>query len=107
MNDLVIVAYRPKPDCEAHLLELLKDHVPFLRRLGFATERPSYLMQSKDGTFVEVFEWKEGAVAKAHEHPEVLAKWDQYEKVCDYTSLKDLLEAQDLFATFKPIDPPL
>jgi hypothetical protein len=61
-------------------------------------------MRAKDGVVVEVFEWREGAVAKAHEHPEVLAMWAKYEAVCDYTRLTNLSEAHDLFATFEPIE---
>ena len=105
MNDLVIVAYKPKPGCGEKLLELLKDHTPFLRRLGLATDRPNHLMHARDGTIIEVFEWKEGAVAKAHEHPAVLEMWKEYEKVCDYTPLHEVPETHDLFATFRPIEP--
>ncbi len=34
----MIAAYPPKPGHEAALLELARDHTPFLQRLGFATE---------------------------------------------------------------------
>jgi hypothetical protein len=52
MGDVVIVAYRPKPGREAELLELTRDHVPFLRRLGLATDRPTTVMQNRDGVIV-------------------------------------------------------
>lgn len=61
-------------------------------------------MKAKDGTIVEVFEWNDGAIAKAHEHPDVLAMWGEYEKACDYLPLKNLAEANDLFAGFEPLD---
>ena len=104
MGDMVIVAYRPKPGKADALLALVKDHAPFLRRLGFATDRTPLIMQAKDGALVEVFEWVEGAISKAHEHPAVLALWQDYEAVCDYLPLHQLPEAQDLFAQFKPIE---
>jgi hypothetical protein len=104
MGDMVIAAYRPKPGQEAALLELTRDHVPRLRRLGLATDRPCLTMKAKDGTIVEVFEWKDGAIAKAHHHPDVLAMWDEYANACDYVRLVDLAEATEMFAGFVPID---
>ena len=104
MGEMVIVAYKPKPGQEDALLALTRDHVPRLRRLGLASDRPFLAMKAKDGTVVEVFEWNDGAIAKAHEHPDVLAMWGEYEKACDYVPLKSLAEANDLFAGFEPLD---
>jgi hypothetical protein len=104
MGDMVIVAYRPKPGQEAALLALLRDHLPFLRRLGLATARPPMAMRGADGVIVEVFEWAPGAIASAHENPEVLALWGRYAAVCDYVPLRDLPETGEMFATFAPID---
>jgi len=104
MGDMVIAAYRPKPGQAEALLALTRDHVPRLRRLGLASERPCLAMKAKDGTIVEVFEWNDGAIAKAHEHPDVLAMWDDYAKVCDYVRLVDLAEAAEMFAGFEPLD---
>jgi hypothetical protein len=104
MGRMVIVGYRPKPGCEDELLDLTRDHVPQLRRLGFATGRPAVAMRSKAGVIVEVFEWADGAIARAHEHPEVQAMWARYAAVCEYTPLHELAETKDLFAEFEPID---
>lgn len=103
LGDMVIVAYRPKAGRDDALVELVKDHVPFLRRLGLATDRPASAMKARDGVIVEVFEWKAGAIATAHENPEVRALWASYAEVCDYVPLKELPEAADLFAQFEPI----
>ena len=104
MGDMVIVAYRPKPGQEEALLALTREHVPILRKLGFATDRPTLAMTNKDGVVVEVFEWAEGAVRTAHGHPEVQAMWARYEAACDYVPLESLPEAKDMFATFRPIE---
>ena len=101
---MVIVGYRPKPGCAEALLALTRDHVPALRRLGLATDRPTLAMRAKDGTVVEVFEWAAGAIATAHENPAVLAMWGQYAAVCDYVPLHELPEMHDLFAQFEPIE---
>ncbi len=103
MGDMVIVAYRPKPGQEAALLALVKDHVPFLRRHGLATDRPALAMRAADGTIVEVFEWRDGAIATAHGHPAVQALWGEYAAACDYVPLNSLAEAGALFAQFEPI----
>ena len=76
MRNMVVVAYRPKPGCEAALTELVKEHVPRLRRLGLATERPALAGIGESGTIVEIFEWREGAIAAAHDDPAVRAMWD-------------------------------
>ncbi len=104
MGDMVIVAYRAKPGCEDALMALTLEHVPILRALGLATDRPALAMKAKDGVVVEVFEWRDGAIAKAHENPDVLAMWKRYAEVCDYQPLKNLSEAGDLFAQFVPIE---
>lgn len=104
MGDMVIVAYRPKAGREDDLLVLTRNHVPELRRLGLATDRPTLAMRSKEGVVVEIFEWREGAMEAAHTNPDVLAMWERYAAVCDYVPLNDLPEAREMFAQFEPIE---
>lgn len=101
---IVIVAYRPKPGREDELLQLAREHVPLLRREGLATDREAIVGRAKDGTIVEVFEWKAGAIAKAHENAEVGRLWQRYNAACDYIPLNTLPEAADMFAGFEPIE---
>jgi quinol monooxygenase YgiN len=99
-----IVCYRPKPGKEDDLLRLTREHVPILRKEGLVTERPAYAMRAKDGTIVEVFEWKSNdAIDAAHTNPEVIKLWKEYEAACDYVSLNTLAEAQEMVAGFEPI----
>jgi quinol monooxygenase YgiN len=105
MGVMVIVAYRPRPGREQRLLELTREHVQVLRRLGLATDRPACAMRAKDGTIVEVFEWKsKEALASAHANPEIQQMWKRYEEVCEYVPLATLKESSDLFAGFDPIE---
>jgi hypothetical protein len=60
----VIVAYRPREGKERKLFEVVKDHLPAIRDAGPATKRPPYVIQSKDGTIVEVFEWTSNAAVE-------------------------------------------
>lgn len=103
MGDVVIVAYRPLPGCEQALEALARTHVPFLRGLGLATNRPEILLRATDGTILEVFEWRDGGIEAAHTHPKMGALWGQYAALCTYVPLRELPETADMFATFKPI----
>jgi uncharacterized glyoxalase superfamily protein PhnB len=101
----VIACYRPRPGQEAALLELVRRHVPTLRRLGLATDRAPTLLQAADGTLVEVFEWASAdAIAAAHQQAEVLALWQAFGAACEIVKLPQLAETQQLFAEFTPVD---
>jgi hypothetical protein len=90
---MVIVAYKPKPGKEADLLELTREHVPLLRAEGLATDHPVTACQAKDGTVVEVFEWVDGGVQRAHTNPVVHRLWERYAAACDIVPLTTLPEA--------------
>jgi hypothetical protein len=104
MGDIVIAAYRAKPGCDAGLLALVMEHVPYLRSLGLVTDRPTYAMRAQNGTILEVLEWQDGAIAHAHEMPEIHELWEKFGAVCDYIPLRSLAEASNLFAQFTPLD---
>ena len=101
----VIVAYRPKPGKEQELLELVRNRVPTLRKEGLVTDRVPAIMRSRDGTIVEVSEWKsQEAIDAAHRNPNVLAMWDKFFAICECVPLNTLPEAADMFAGFAPIE---
>jgi len=100
-----VVAYRPKPGKERELLELVRNRVPTLRKEGLVTDRTPTIMRSRDGTIVEVSEWKSrDAIDAAHKNPNVLAMWDKFFAVCDCVPLSTLPEAADMFAGFTPVE---
>ncbi|HVF72731.1 MAG TPA: hypothetical protein VM940_14105 [Chthoniobacterales bacterium] len=104
---VVIVAYRPKFGCESELLELVRGRVPILRKEDLVTDRFPVIMRAKDGTIIEVSEWKSHhAIEAAHQNPRVLAMWDRFSAVCDCVPLKDVPEAETMFAGFEPIPTP-
>src|SRR5438552_9414130 len=101
---VVIVAYRPKPGKENELVDLVRSRVPTLRKEKLVTDRTPTIMRARDGTIIEVSEWKsQGAIDAAHKNPNVLAMWNQFFTLCDCVPLKSLAEADDLFAGFEPI----
>jgi quinol monooxygenase YgiN len=104
MGQFVIVAYRPKAEKEAELLELLKNHVPTLQREALATERTPYVMRSANGTFVEVFEWQSAeAIERAHTNKVVLEMWEKFSAVCEIDLLANLEESKRMFSPFAPV----
>jgi quinol monooxygenase YgiN len=105
MGQFVIVAYKPKPEKEAELLELLKTHVKVLQGEGLATQRKPYLMRAANGTIVEVFEWQsQEAIEQAHTNKVVLQMWGKFNEACDIETLANLEESEQMFSPFAPID---
>jgi quinol monooxygenase YgiN len=101
----VIVAYRPKPGKEKDLLDLVRQRVPTLAREGLVTDRKPTIMRAKDGTIIEVSEWKSHeAIAAAHKNEKVWAMWNKFFELCDCIPLKQLPEAEEMFAGFEPVD---
>lgn len=104
MGRIVIVGYKPKPGKASELRSLAKDHVSILQREGLVTERAPFLMAAKDGTVIEVFEWKsKEAIESAHSNPRVLELWKRYDEVCDYVPVASIEEISQLFSEFTPI----
>ena len=102
---IVVVAYRPKPGKDQELLPLVRSRVPTLRKEGLVTDRVPTIMRSRDGTILEVSEWKSReAIDAAHKNPNVLAMWEKFFAVCDCVPLKTLPEANDMFAGFTPLE---
>jgi len=101
---IVIVAYRPKPGKENKLLKLVRNRVPTLKKENLVTERVPTIMRARDGTIIEVSEWKsQEAIDAAHKNPNVLAMWNKFFAICDCVPLNTLAEATEMFAAFEPI----
>lgn len=101
---VVIVAYRPKAGKEKELLQLVRNRVPTLRKEDLVTDRIPTIMRARDGTVIEVSEWKSReAIDAAHKNPNVLAMWNQFFALCDCIPLKSLAEAEEMFAGFEPV----
>jgi quinol monooxygenase YgiN len=100
----VIVAYRPKPGKESELLELVRSRVPTLRKEGLVTDRTPTIMRARNGTIIEVSEWKSHeAIDAAHKNPNVLAMWNKFFAVCDCVPLNTVPESTEMFAGFEPV----
>jgi Antibiotic biosynthesis monooxygenase. len=105
MERVAIIAYKPNPGKEQALRALIKKHSPCLRQAGLITDKEAFVLETKDGTIVEVFEWKsEHAMKTAHKHPQVQQMWCDYAEVSTYTPLNRLQEAGKLFADFATVN---
>src|SRR2546428_8562649 len=101
---VVIVAYRPKPGKENELIGLVRSRVPTLRKEGLVSDRVPTIMRSRDGTIIEVSEWKSReAIDAAHKNLNVLAMWNKFFAICDCIPLNTLAEPSELFTGFEPI----
>ncbi|MBV8389276.1 MAG: hypothetical protein JO080_05705 [Mucilaginibacter sp.] len=100
---IVIACYKPKPGKAEGLKELMHQHLPTLKKQGLVTDRASIMMEAKDGTIIEVFEWKSlAAIEQAHHNPAVLEMWGKYAEVCDYIPVAQVAEAMQMFSGFQP-----
>ena len=102
--EMVFALYRAHAGKDAELEEVLKRHVPTLKSLELATDRPSFVARAGDGTYVEVFEWADGEAARrAHDLPAVAAVWEAIGQVADLRTLADLEETRRPFPHFQTV----
>lgn len=102
--EVVFAAYRPHAGQDAALRALIANHLPTLRRLELITDRAPILIRSKNGTYIEIFEWVDAdAARRAHEHPEVAAVWEKMAQIADLPELKSLEEVEQRFPHFEPV----
>ena len=105
MGIVAIVAYRPKPNQEKTLLDLVRSRVPTLRKEGLVTDREPVIVRARDGTIIEVSEWKSReAIDAAHKNANVRAMWEKFFAACDCIPLRNLAEAGEMFAGFESIE---
>ena len=104
-SSLAIAMYKPVDGKAADLKEILQDHIPALRKYELITEATAYMVQSTDGTIIEIFEWTDDkAKQAAHEHPAIRTIWGKMEGLCQFPGLKDLPEANRPFPNFEIIN---
>ena len=103
MERIVIVAYRPKPDCSAALNKMVKEHHGRLKAEALASDRLPIIVQSNCGDIIEVFGWRsEKAIEMAHSNEIVQKMWAEFAEVCDFIPVSEVPEASQLFSEFTP-----
>lgn len=105
MERIAIVGYKPLPGKVTELLELMKTHWQRLDEENLVSERKSIIVQSTDGTIIEIFGWKsKEAIELAHSNPIVQKMWAEYAAVCEFVPISEIKESSKLFSEFTPID---
>lgn len=105
MGRIVIACYKPKVNKDKELKDLVRDHHKILLSEGLVTERDSIIMEAKDGTIVEVFEWlSQEAIEEAHSNLIVQEMWLKFEELCDLIPVGNIAESSNLFSEFSPIN---
>lgn len=103
MGYIVIGAYKPNAGKTKALAKMLETHVDSLRLEGFATARNHILMQAKDGTFIEIYEW---VSANSHQmairNTVISGIWGEMDKICTYIPASRVPELDNLFSEFIP-----
>jgi hypothetical protein len=101
MGLLTFAMYKPNEGKETELQEILKDHIPTLKDLELITDRAPATLRAKDGTIIEVFEWKShDAVETAHKHPAIGQLWGKMGAICTFPGMEGLTEAHQPFPAF-------
>ena len=105
-GEYVICVYRPKKVEGDEFKKSLDEHLDVLDRGGYLASRQHLVLQSeKDGTVLELLEWKSrDAAGRAHNDPNVQKIWGQLSEVAELISLNDLAEAEETFPHFAPFD---
>jgi hypothetical protein len=97
MPNRVICHYRVAPGNEQAFEALLADHWPTLERLELVTSEPPQHYRGAEHDngqpiYFEIFDWCDGAVDRAHEHPEVMAIWERMDQLCEARGGKPNME---------------
>lgn len=95
--DKVICHYRVARGNEKKFEALLKKHWPTLHKLGLVTDAPPQHFKGEEQDngkpiYFEIFDWRDGAVDRAHEHPEVMAIWEPMDQLCEKRGDKPNME---------------
>ena len=102
---IVVVVYEPFPGKEPELEIQIKKHLPVLWEENLATNREPIVMKSKDGLYIEIFEWKSAeAIKQALSNRDVNKLWEEFSKICTYREPVTIDEFRNLFSEFEPVN---
>ena len=105
MRRTLIACHRPKPGQAEALRTLLGTHHARLYEQGLVTRRAPVVTQARDGTLLELLEWKSPrAIDQARESPAARALQTQLAAVSDSVPIATLAEAAEDFSSFESID---
>ncbi len=88
MPETVICHYRVAPGNEEAFERLLAEHWPTLDRLQLVESPGTVVYRGVEEVtnrpiYFEIFHWRDGAVERAHEHPQVMQVWERMDQLCE------------------------
>jgi hypothetical protein len=83
----------------------MKTHRQKLDGEDLVSKIASIIIQSTNGTIIEIFGWKsKEAIELAHSNPVVKKIWAEYAAVCEFVPISEIEESSKLFSEFTPIN---
>ena len=102
MSRIAIIVLKPNKGCYDRLKTFLKKSISTLQQLGIATHREQIVVESEDGTLIQIFEWaSESSQGSAAEHAEVRDLWMEAERLSEFLKPCEVKEFNEKFPSFK------
>jgi hypothetical protein len=104
MRQIALILYSPRKDREQELVEMLQNNIPVMRKLGLITDREQILARTKDGSIIQLFEWKsEESQDQAMAHPVVQEMWLKVGNISEFQKPAAVAEFNEVFSMFETI----
>lgn len=104
MRHIALILYSPRKDREQELIEMLQQNIPVMRKLGLVTDREQILASTKDGSIIQLFEWKnDDSQEQAMAHPVCQEMWLKVGNISEFQKPTAVAEFNEVFSMFKTI----
>jgi hypothetical protein len=104
MHHIALILYSPRKGREQELIEMLQHNIPVMRKLGLVTDREQILAGTKDGSIIQIFEWKsQDSQEQAMAHPVVQEMWLKAGNISEFQKPAAVAEFNEVFSMFKTI----
>jgi hypothetical protein len=104
MRHIALILYSPRKDREQELVEMLQNNIPVMRKLGLVTDREQIIARTKDGSILQVFEWKsEDSQDQAMAHPVCQEMWLKVGNISEFQKPAVLAEFNEVFSMFETL----
>jgi hypothetical protein len=104
MHHIALILYSPRKGRKQELIEMLQHNIPVMRKLGLVTDREQILAGTKDGSIIQIFEWKsQDSQEQAMAHPVVQEMWLKAGNISEFQKPAAVAEFNEVFSMFKTI----
>jgi hypothetical protein len=104
MRHIALILYSPRKGREQELVDMLQNNIPVMRKLGLVTDREQIIARSKDGSILQVFEWKrDDSQDQAMAHPVCQDMWLKVGNISEFQKPVAVAEFNEVFSMFETI----